>query len=73
MTLTLSQMQQVARLTAVELTSLMNEKNLKSIIPDEFLSTEQAAKLLGVKKGWVNRAYYIKHEIEEYALGIYMP
>ena len=48
-------MQQIARLTAVELISLMNEKKLKSIIPDEFLSTEQTAKFLGVKKGWVNR------------------
>ena len=48
-------MQQIARLTAVELVSLMNEKKFKAITPDEFLSTEQAAKFLGVKKGWVNR------------------
>lgn len=51
MTLTLSQMQQIARLTAVELVSLMNEKKLKAITPDEYLNTEQAAKYLGVTVG----------------------
>ena len=55
MTLTLSQMQQIARLTAVELVGLMNEKKLKAVIPDEFLSTEQAAKHLGVTADWINR------------------
>lgn len=58
MTLTLSQMQQIARLTAVELVSLMNEKKLKAITPDEYLNTEQAAKHLGVTVGWINRHIY---------------
>lgn len=55
MTLTLSQMQQIARLTAVELVSLMSDKRLKAATPDEYMGTQQAAKFLGVKKGWVNR------------------
>ena len=51
-------MQQIARLTAVELVSLMNEKNIKAITPDEYLNTEQAAKYLGVTVGWINRHIY---------------
>ena len=66
MTLTLTQMQQIARLTAVELVSLMNEKKLKAITPDEYLNTEQAAKYLGVTVGWINRHI---HEIPHTKVG----
>ncbi len=55
MTLTLQQMQQIARLTAVELVSLMNEKKFKAITPDEYFNTQQAAKYIGVTVGWINR------------------
>ena len=52
MTLTLSQMQQIARLTAVEPVSLMSDKRLKAATPDEYMGTQQAARYLGVTAAW---------------------
>ena len=59
-------MQQIARLTDVELVSLMNEKKFKAITPDEYFNNIYTAGTAGIKAcGDMSKDTCAAHEAHE--------